>query len=153
MRESRSRGSVRGALGNGRPYRDVRQAKLASSRGKTADEAYVIAGYKENHGNAGRLKANETIWARVAEIVDRGAIRAEITMQTLLDELEEARALAKKEGQAAAMVSATREKAVLTGHRIERAEKGKPGEFSELSDEELARRISEVSIPRQSRGL
>jgi hypothetical protein len=31
VRESRSRGSVRGAPGNGRPYRDVRQVKLASS--------------------------------------------------------------------------------------------------------------------------
>jgi hypothetical protein len=29
VRESRPRGSVRGAPGNGRPYRDVRQAKLA----------------------------------------------------------------------------------------------------------------------------
>jgi len=36
MRAIRTYGSVRGALSNGRPYRDVRQAKLArSSRWKT----------------------------------------------------------------------------------------------------------------------
>ena len=31
MRESRTYGSVRGALSNERPYRDVRQAKLVRS--------------------------------------------------------------------------------------------------------------------------
>ena len=33
MRENRTPGSVRGASGNRRPYRDVRQAKLGASCG------------------------------------------------------------------------------------------------------------------------
>lgn len=50
------------------------------AKGKTADEAYQEAGYAENRGNAIRLKANERVAARVAEILERAAIRTEITV-------------------------------------------------------------------------
>ena len=36
----------------------------ALARGKTATEAYVLAGYKANDGNASRMKGNERISAR-----------------------------------------------------------------------------------------
>jgi phage terminase small subunit len=59
----------------------------ALAKGKTADEAYQDAGYKPSRGNAARLKANESIRARVAEITSRGADRAEIDVARVLTEL------------------------------------------------------------------
>jgi hypothetical protein len=50
------------------------------AKGRTADAAYVEAGYKENRGNASTLKANQSIEARVLEIQNRAAIRTEITV-------------------------------------------------------------------------
>lgn len=57
------------------------------AKGKTADEAYQEAGYAENRGNATRLKANERVASRVAEIQERAAVRAEITVAGLTEEL------------------------------------------------------------------
>ncbi|MGI8388036.1 terminase small subunit [Brucella anthropi] len=49
------------------------------AKGKTADEAYLNAGFKPNRGNAARLKANECIQKRVDEIKSRIAEKAEWT--------------------------------------------------------------------------
>jgi len=57
------------------------------AKGRTADAAYIAAGFKANRGNAVRLKANENVQARVAEIVGRAAVRAEITADMVLREL------------------------------------------------------------------
>lgn len=57
------------------------------AKGKTADEAYVNAGYSENRGNATRLKANERVASRVAEIQERAAVRAEITVASITERL------------------------------------------------------------------
>ena len=59
----------------------------ALAQGKSASEAYVLAGYKANDGNASRLKGNERISARVQEIVGRAAERAEIDVERILREL------------------------------------------------------------------
>lgn len=57
------------------------------AKGKTADEAYVLAGYKANRGNATRLKANESVGKRVSELTERAADRAEIDIARTLKEL------------------------------------------------------------------
>jgi phage terminase small subunit len=57
------------------------------ANGKTADESYVLAGFKANRGNATRLKANESVARRVAELVERGANQAQITVTRVLQEL------------------------------------------------------------------
>ena len=49
----------------------------ALAQGKTADEAYAQAGYKPNRKNAWRLKTNEDIAARVAELGAKAADKAE----------------------------------------------------------------------------
>ena len=61
------------------PLANQRHERFAQAlaEGKTAAEAYVLAGYKANDGNASRLKGNERISARVQEIVGRAAERAE----------------------------------------------------------------------------
>lgn len=51
----------------------------ALAKGSTADEAYAAAGFKPNRGNATRLKLNDSIRARVAEIKSRVAEKAEWT--------------------------------------------------------------------------
>ena len=45
---------------------------------KTADAAYVLAGYQENRSNAARLNASQNIQRRVAEIQSMGAKLAAI---------------------------------------------------------------------------
>ena len=59
----------------------------AIASGKTADEAYQDAGYKENRGNAARLNANESISDRVREILDRSAKKVEIDQAWVLKQL------------------------------------------------------------------
>jgi phage terminase small subunit len=58
-----------------------------SPRAKLPTEAYGLAGYKANDGNASRLKGNERISARVREIVGRAAERAEVSLERTLREL------------------------------------------------------------------
>lgn len=57
------------------------------AKGKSATEAYVLAGFTRNDGNAIRLKGNERVQNRVREILDAGAKRAEITEEMVLREL------------------------------------------------------------------
>jgi len=84
--------------------------------GKTADAAYVHAGYKENRSNAARLNASPNIQKRVAEIQSPGAERAAITVEILIAEAEAARSKAMGEkGGAAAAVAAVVVKAKLAG--------------------------------------
>jgi hypothetical protein len=60
-----------------------------------------------------------------------------------MDEFEQARVQAMKNGREGAAVNATKEKSILSGHRVERAEIGSPGEFDHLSDDELERVLIE----------
>jgi hypothetical protein len=71
------------ALENARHERFAQQL----AKGETADAAYVLAGFSENRGNATRLKANESVQARVAEILRKAAVRAEITVASITDRL------------------------------------------------------------------
>jgi hypothetical protein len=57
------------------------------AKGKSQGEAYVAAGYKESRSAAARLAADVNICARLAEIQERGAIRAEVTIATLTADL------------------------------------------------------------------
>lgn len=70
--------------------KNARHEKMAQalSKGKTADEAYVAAGFKANRGNAARLNANESIRARVDELLTRVAEKAEWTAADRLRDLK-----------------------------------------------------------------
>lgn len=87
------------------------------AKGKTADEAYQLAGYAENRGNATRLKANESVAARVTELQERAATKVDLTIADIIEELEEARqeALSAATPQASAAVAASMGKAKLLG--------------------------------------
>jgi phage terminase small subunit len=54
---------------------------------KTAQEAYIEAGYKPNRGNASTLKSKQIIRSRVREILDTTEIRADVSPEKVLREL------------------------------------------------------------------
>ncbi|WP_050774247.1 terminase small subunit [Roseobacter sp. AzwK-3b] len=56
--------------------------------GTPADAAYIKAGYKPNRGNAIRLKTNENVKKRVAELMGEGARRAAKTLDDVIAEYE-----------------------------------------------------------------
>lgn len=125
------------------------------AKGKTADDAYQTAGYKENRHNASRLKTNETILNRIAELQERGAIRAEVTVASIIAELDEARELARTVHQPAAMTSASMGKAKVAGLLVERTElTGKDGgaiQTEEVNARELvASRIAGLAARKRS---
>lgn len=94
--------------------------------GERASEAYLRAGYRPNYGNCIRLKGNERIVARVAELQSQGATMAVVTIATLVHELDEARSVALARGQASAAVKATMSKAKLTGQLTDSSGVGQP---------------------------
>jgi len=107
------------------------------AKGKTGDEAYRLAGYKPSRANASTLKTNQSILNRIKEIQARGALRAEVTVASVLNELEEARQLAMSISQPAAATAAAMGKAKVKGLIVERKEVGAPGDFDRMSDDEL----------------
>jgi phage terminase small subunit len=119
--------------------RNPRHEKFATEivAGKSAAEAYELAGYKSNYGNCIRLKGNERLVARVAELQHAGAARAEVSVASILEELEQARKIALKRGQPSAAVQASMCKAKILGLIIDRREVGDPGAFDDKTDEEL----------------
>lgn len=74
------------------------------------------------HKRASELIANGEVKGRIAELQAQAVERALVTVQSLTDELEEARALALQEGQPSAAVSASMGKAKLHGLLTEKVE-------------------------------
>ena len=107
---------------------------LAYMESGNQSEAYRIAFDAENmkaetvHKRASELMANGEVKGRIAELQAQAAERALVTVQSLTQELEEARALALQEGQPSAAVSASMGKAKLHGLLVDKAElTGKDG--------------------------
>ena len=72
----------------------------ALAKGKSQAEAYADAGYKPSEPNASRLRSNDKVQERVAEILDRAATRAEITVASITDRLLAIAAKAEKSREA-----------------------------------------------------
>jgi len=118
-----------------RIQRKERFARLLAA-GKSASEAYELAGYKRDASGANscHLAKSDEVTNRVQELtreafereraVAAAAVqRTAITRQSLVEKLEE------EAGQYGAAVAASKEISVLLGIRIERSERGGPGEF------------------------
>lgn len=118
------------------------------AKGKTEVQAYELAGFSPDDGNASRLADRPEVKARIQELTGKAAERAEVTIASLLAELDEARDLAKEVKQPAALVAATREKAVLSGNRVEKKEVGAPGEFDDIGKlrDSIARDLKKLGI-------
>jgi phage terminase small subunit len=117
------------------------------AEGKTATEAYDLAGYKHSRFNASKLANNPAVKERVIQISNKitsqAAFSQQITKEKLIEWHNEIREQGKESGQLSPAETAIKEISVLTGHRIERAEIGSPGEFDHLSDDDLERLLVE----------
>jgi hypothetical protein len=121
-------------------------------QGFPAVDAYEKAGYKRHDGNACTLANHPEVLARLEEI--RGeqswpvgtraiAARANVTVETLIDDSEKVFQRAMEIGQLSAANTAIKGKGILSGKWIERAEIGAPGEYETMTDDELERQIME----------
>jgi hypothetical protein len=107
------------------------------AKGKSATEAYEVAGFKPDRKNAHRLTTNDGVMTRIAELQHRAACRAVVTVESLIAEAEEARILAMKNGQIGAAVSAVTAKAKLAGLWLEKRENLNRIDPDQLSDARL----------------
>ena len=113
---------------------------------QNATEAYRRAGYDcqsydAQRACASRLLTNANVKRRIAEIRRQMTQRTRITLETLLRDLAEDRALARETKQVSAAIAATQLSAKLVGLLIDRKESGQPGDFSDLTsaDEIMAK--------------
>jgi hypothetical protein len=138
-----------GPLCNPRHEKFARLIWAADAKRYRRGLAYQAAGYRARFDldrpakaspadvNASRLLKNAKVKARIQEIAAMAAKRHEISEDSLLDELEQARLAALENQQSSAAVAATMGKAKLCGMLVERKETGKPGDFDNMSIEEL----------------
>ena len=73
----------------------------------------------------------------MAELRAPVADRLEITLSLLIERADQIFRQAMSAGQFNAAIGALKELGVLSGKRVERSERGEPGEFDRMSDEEL----------------
>ncbi len=85
------------------------------AKGKSASDAYVLAGYTYHQSNAARLSRKEQVLSRVVEILERLATKTEMTLERVTEMLLEDRHDARHAGQYAAAKSAVDSIAKLHG--------------------------------------
>lgn len=95
-----------------------------------ARAGYTIGPYHSVATNGSRLLKNADVKARIEELRRHMTARTAVTVQSLAEELDEARALALRTEQPSAAVQASTVKAKLFGHLVDRKEVGKPGDFT-----------------------
>jgi len=115
-------------------------------KGKSASEAYEIAGFKPNGGNAGALRNKQHISTRLAELLERhenshakstakAVELVSITLESLMREAGEIQAAAVASNQLSAATAALTVKAKLSGLWIERAQSENTNVNYAVSDE------------------
>ena len=109
--------------------------------GKSASEAFVLAGFAPSSGNACVLKAKQSVSDRLNELLresEKTVLETiEITRETILRELEDARKQAKDLQMPGAAWQASMAKARILGLIVDRREVGEAGAFDSHTDEEL----------------
>ena len=121
----------------------------ALAAGKTAVDAYEVAGYRRNRGHAATLRKNPKLLKRVDEILEtrgqiqgRGALaaieRVRLTKTAVMDMLMADRELARKNGQSSAAIRATELIGIELGMFVTRTDNKHSGEkrLSQLPPEE-----------------
>ena len=120
-------------------------------KGRTADEAYQLAGYSANRGNASVLKSKQIIKDRVEELLGKSAERVVVTIDTIAEMLKEDRAKARLENQMGAAVRATESLGRLYGYYVERKDI-RVLNLRELTDEQIDAFIAEHGQPEEAEG-
>jgi hypothetical protein len=121
------------------------------AQNKTATEAMQLAGYSDPR-NSTRLTKKDVIRRRVEELQSRGAERAEVSVASLLQELEAAREKASDLDQLSAAVRAIEAKAKVSGLLVQKVEVGSVGDFDgcrtpEAVAAQMARDMSGKELP------
>jgi hypothetical protein len=115
--------------------------------GKTASEAYKLAGYKPSRSNASVLRAKQSVSDRLSEILQQSERKVvqqiEHTRDSILAELEEARQMALELKNPSAAWQSAMAKAKILGLIIDRREVSDVGPFDHMTDEELMRAAEE----------
>jgi phage terminase small subunit len=120
------------------PLKNPRHERFCQAllEGLSATDAHERAGYERDDGNAARLRANPKVVERLAELQAEVAKDTKVTVESLLSELEEARAKAVSLDQMSAAVKSISEKARISGLMVQKIEVGGPGDFSGCSNAE-----------------
>jgi hypothetical protein len=135
------------ALANPRHEAFAQELFRGIAEGRSQGECFSRAGYTKNpnaaKADASRLlKASKHIIARVQELQRETARRKKVTVESIVDELDDARSIAERNEQAGATVQATSVKAKVCGLFVEKTEVGKPGDFGGVTSRaELADRM------------
>lgn len=84
------------------PLRNGRRERFAQlvAEGNAAADAYAEAGFRADRQNAHRLANTRDVRARITELQERGAMRAEITLADVTANLKRIAEAAEKEGGA-----------------------------------------------------
>ncbi|RWJ97012.1 MAG: Terminase small subunit [Mesorhizobium sp.] len=144
--------------------RNPRHERFAQgiAKGLSGKAAYVEAGFRARGNaaevNAARLLRNAQVTSRLEELQAGHAKRTAVTVESIVGELEEARASALDQKQLAAAVAASLGKAKLLGLVIDRAQVEQvqrkplrePGEIKQMTLEEWERRFR-PKCPHRSR--
>lgn len=103
-----------------------------------ASRSYKAAGYEVTSRNAldvnaSRLLRNDKIQSAIREKRRQMLKRSDITLEKLLSDIAEARALAMSSAQPSAAIAASQLSAKLVGLLVDRKESGAPGDFAILT--------------------
>jgi phage terminase small subunit len=117
-----------------------RQLRFIDHYIKTGNQSrsYMLAGYEPKSrnaldANASQLVRNPKIAAEIGRRKRALIKRNDVTLDKLLAELAEDRALARSLGQPGAAIQATQLTARLVGLLVDRKQTGSPGDFAHLS--------------------
>ena len=104
------------------PLPNVRQERFVQGlfEGKSATQAYADAGYRAHQGNSSRLRWYEMVQGRLAELQAEAQKQSEVTVASILAELEHARQRADDLDQLSASVKAITAKARIAGLNVEK---------------------------------
>jgi hypothetical protein len=114
--------------------------------GNKPPEAAIAAGYPPGScfdGNARKRAGRDDVKRMVAELKAPIADKLEISLSWLIEENLQLYRLARAAGQNRDAGERLKELGVLSGKRVERSERGEPGEFERMSDEELRENLTE----------
>lgn len=92
------------------------------AKGLSANASYQAAGYSKNDGNAIRLKGNERIVKRVAELQAKVEAKVLLTLEEHMNRLEHLSKLAEEVGQNSAAITAEVKRGELMGYYVARSE-------------------------------
>ena len=121
------------------PLKNSKRERFCQLRleGKTLEQAYAGAGYNPDKGAACRMAKKPDIIQRMRELHVSALAKSEVTVESIAAQLDADRALAIKQKNPSAAVSATVAKAKLYGLMTDKAVVQVTHNYAMMSDEEL----------------